>query len=272
VKICTTQTHFSAKDICLWYIDDDTVMLEFDYKLDKEKKEGINHCLTGHRHGLIRDDQSSMQSKRLVRCPAKVQNKQIRKTLRTKKYDGLVLKSRYIAKSKVTLSIMLVAAMALQLTVFSQISTQEARAQVSLQEPFEAASEEVTESPISGTVASSADTADEVALDELKVDLFLFGITEDTGNVVTFITINNLTKTYGDSASILDKADNMTDGIAEVFFSFPEMKVNVGDKFEVCALKVDEKKVQCTSGFKTPYNRTEIAQLLFEDQNSTGMK
>jgi hypothetical protein len=110
----------------------------------------------------------------------------------------------------------------------------------------------------SPTETVSGDTGE----DPLRIGMLVFGIENDTGNIVTFATVNNITKAGADSASVLDLADNSTDGIGEVYYSFPEISTEVGDEFEACALKVSDQSIQCTSGFKSPGNRTEVAQLL----------
>lgn len=96
--------------------------------------------------------------------------------------------------------------------------------------------------------------------------IFIFGIDNDTGNIITYVTAKNMTKAVAEAASVLDRAHNATDGIGEVYYSFPEISTKVGDKFEACALKVNDQSIQCTSGSKSPANRTETAQLLFVAQ------
>ena len=165
-------------------------------------------------------------------------------------------------KSVVVVSILLMTLMVTPLTLDPISEPQIALAQSS---PFAESSPFSTST--SGTNTSDSTTvADSASADLLRVGMFIFGIDNDTGNVVTYVTAKNLTKAGADLGSTMDAADNSTDGIAEVYYSFPEITAQVGDKYEACALKVNDQSVQCTSGFKSPSNRTEVAQLLLEDQ------
>lgn len=126
-------------------------------------------------------------------------------------------------------------------------------------------------SPFSTSGANTSDAAtaaDSAGADLLRVGMFVFGIDNETGNVVTYVTTKNMTKAGAALASTMDAADNATDGIAEVYYSFPELSAQVGDKYEACALKVNDHNIQCTSGFKSPSNRTEVAQLLLDDRQA----
>lgn len=122
----------------------------------------------------------------------------------------------------------------------------------------------------SGSTLTSPTTNETISDDQsglLKVDLFLFGIDDASGNIVTFVTAKNLTKAFAGSGQELDRLDNQSDGIGEVFYTFPELTVSPGDKFEACAVTVNDQAIQCTSGLKGPSNRTEVSQLLLTPQN-----
>jgi hypothetical protein len=96
----------------------------------------------------------------------------------------------------------------------------------------------------------------------LKVDVILFGINNKTGNVVTFVTAKNQTQAVAANATELDiKSENST-GVAEVFFSFPNLKVQVGDKIQACNVLVKELTQVCGTGLKSPLNKTESIDLL----------
>jgi len=40
------------------------------------------------------------------------------------------------------------------------------------------------------------------------VGIFIFGIGNDTGNIMTYVTANNMTKAVAEAASVLDRALN----------------------------------------------------------------
>ena len=94
--------------------------------------------------------------------------------------------------------------------------------------------------------------------------IFIFEIDNDTGNIITYVTAKNMTKAVARAASVLDRAHNATNGIGEVDHSFPEISTKVGDKFEACALKVNDQSIQCTPGSKSPANRTETASYPYQ--------
>lgn len=165
-------------------------------------------------------------------------------------------------KSVAVLSILL---MTLMITPLALGSISEPQIAVAQSSPFSESSPFSTSSSTTNTTDTTT-AVDSSRADLLRVGMFIFGIDNDTGNVVTYVTAKNLTKAGAELGSTMDAADNSTDGIAEVYYSFPEMSAQVGDKYEACALKVNDQSVQCTSGFKSPSNRTEVAQLLLEDQ------
>jgi hypothetical protein len=118
-----------------------------------------------------------------------------------------------------------------------------------------------------GTPSPNA-TATAGDLGPLKVEVLLFGVDKKPGQIVTFVTANNVTKAFGGNSAELDRADNITDGIADVFFTFPEITPKVGDKFEACSIVLEDRSLMCGSGFKSPANVTETVQLLVTDQGS----
>lgn len=118
-----------------------------------------------------------------------------------------------------------------------------------------------------GTPSPNA-TAAAGDLGPLKIDVLLFGVDKKPGQIVTFVTANNVTKAFGGNSAELDRADNATDGIASVFFTFPEITPKVGDKFEACSIVLEDRSLMCGSGFKSPANMTETVQLLVTDQGS----
>jgi hypothetical protein len=128
-------------------------------------------------------------------------------------------------------------------------------------------------STTSNTTTTNTTTTTETLSDDqsglLKVELLVFGIDDATGNIVTFVTAQNLTKAFAGSGQEIDRLDNQSDGIGEVFYTFPELTMNPGDKFEACAVTVNDHGIQCASGLKGPSNRTEVSQLLLTPQNTS---
>jgi hypothetical protein len=105
----------------------------------------------------------------------------------------------------------------------------------------------------------------------LKVDVILFGINNKTGNVVTFVTARNETQAVAANATQLNiKSENST-GVAEVFFSFPNLKVQVGDKIQACNILVKDLTQVCGTGLKSPLNKTESIDLLVGPPSSSAL-
>lgn len=146
------------------------------------------------------------------------------------------------------------------------LSTLQSAAAQFLPSPTPTPTTAVTPSPnATSTTTGAAGTTD---LGPLKVEVLLFGVDKKPGQVVTFVTANNVTKAFGGNSAELDRADNVTDGIAGVFFTFPEVIPSVGDKFEACSIVLEDRSLMCGEGFKSPTNVTETVQLLVSDEGS----
>ncbi len=95
-----------------------------------------------------------------------------------------------------------------------------------------------------------------------KVDVILFGIDNKTGNVVTFITAKNHTEAVAVNATDENIKHENSTGVAEVFFSIPNLKLKVGDKFQACSVLTKDLNLVCATGLKSPLNKTESVNLL----------
>ena len=94
-----------------------------------------------------------------------------------------------------------------------------------------------------------------------KVDVILFGIDNKTGNVVTFVTAKNQTAAVAVNATDENIKHENSTGVAEVFFTLPNMKLKVGDKFQACNVLVKDSNLVCGTGLKSPLNKTESINL-----------
>jgi hypothetical protein len=179
--------------------------------------------------------------------------------------NALILKnpiSLSIAKGIVISSLLLLMTAA----VSAPLLLQETAAQITSLKPMGAIPNATTSTPTSSPDATTNGTIVTRDAGPLKVNVILFGIDNKSSSIVTFVTVKNITKALGGNSLQLDVSDNKTDGIAEVFFTFPEITPNVGDKFEACSVVVEDRSLTCTEGFKSPTNRTETAQLLVTDK------
>lgn len=190
-----------------------------------------------------------------------------KKSHRKENFVRVIGNSRRL-RSIAVASMLLVTLTLTPLTLEPSSQPQAALAQPS---PFSESSPFLASEANTSSIVGTNSTSDVAGLDLLRIGMFIFGIDNDTGNVVTYVTARNMTKAGAEDAMTLDRADNATDGIAEVYYSFPEISTKIGDKFEACALKVNDQSIQCTSGFKSPVNRTEVAQVLIGDQLSNNI-
>jgi len=95
-----------------------------------------------------------------------------------------------------------------------------------------------------------------------KVDVILFGVDNKTGNVVTFINAKNQTEAVAVNATDANIKHENSTGVAEVFFSIPNLKLKVGDKYQACSVLVKDLNLVCATGLKSPLNKTESVNLL----------
>ena len=105
-----------------------------------------------------------------------------------------------------------------------------------------------------------------------KVDVILFGINNTTGNVVTYVTANNQTRAVALNATDENVKHENSTGVAEVFFTFPDLKLKVGDKFQACNILVKDSTIVCATGLKSPLNKTESVNILVSGPSATSNK
>ena len=90
--------------------------------------------------------------------------------------------------------------------------------------------------------------------EDLNVIVTFFDITEDTGDVITFLNADGFTK-----AKIYTPLTSMKMGnTTELQFNLTANQVNMGEKFRVCALLVKENGIICKVGENSVAERPEI--------------
>jgi hypothetical protein len=100
------------------------------------------------------------------------------------------------------------------------------------------------------TTISFAQTQDE----DLNVIVTFFDITENTGDVITFLNSDGFTK-----AKIYTPLKSMKTGnTTELQFNLTANQVSMGEKFRVCALLVKENGIICKVGENSVAERPEI--------------
>jgi hypothetical protein len=116
------------------------------------------------------------------------------------------------------------------------------------------ATKPITPKVAAATVTSPSNT--------LKVDVILYGISNKTGNVVTFVFAKNHTDSVAFNASDANIKHENSTGVAEAFFTLPNTKLKIGDKIEACNVSINDLKLVCGTGLKSPLNRTESVNIM----------
>jgi hypothetical protein len=124
-------------------------------------------------------------------------------------------------------------------------------------------------------------TTDKEKEDVFKVIVTLFGVEPTTGNIVTFVTIDNMSKvkafdaakyyipieetksTYNNTA-LVDAMRGSSNkqaeqsGIVELYYAFPNAtSIKSGDEFRVCGMVLNDLRMVCDTGVNTPALRAE---------------
>jgi hypothetical protein len=90
--------------------------------------------------------------------------------------------------------------------------------------------------------------------EDLNVIITFFDITEDTGDVITFINSDGFTK-----AKIFTPLKSMKMGnTTELQFNLTANQVSMGEKFRVCALLIKDDGIICKVGENSVAERPEI--------------
>src|SRR5919108_3624220 len=109
--------------------------------------------------------------------------------------------------------------------------------------------------------------------DIFKVIMTVQGLDHNSGDIVTIVSVNGEsrvklfddTKTYIHSVNATDG----TGGIIEYVATFPNMTVNVGDEYKVCALAIKDSNLVCQTGNDSPASRPEFIDLYIQEEKPT---
>jgi hypothetical protein len=108
--------------------------------------------------------------------------------------------------------------------------------------------------------------------DIFKVLLTIDGINHNSGDIVTVVSVNGESKSklFDDTKTYLTSV-NTTDGSGEIIeyvATFPNITVNTGDEYKVCALLVQGSQLFCQTGNNSPALRPEIVDLHIQEQSA----
>jgi hypothetical protein len=131
-------------------------------------------------------------------------------------------------------------------------------------------------------------TTDKEKEDVFKVIVTLFGVEPTTGNIVTFVTIDNMSKvkafdaakyyipieeskSTNNNTALVDAMHGISNkqaeqsGIVELYYAFPNAtSIKSGDEFRVCSMVLKDLRMVCETGMNTPALRAENVDMHLE--------
>jgi hypothetical protein len=133
-------------------------------------------------------------------------------------------------------------------------------------------------------VGYAQETAVKEKEDVFKVIVTLFGVEPATGNIVTFVTIDNMSKVKAfdaakyyipiDTTESSNNTINAThgssngiegSGIVELNLAFPNAtSIKSGDEFRVCSMVLKDLRMTCETGTNTPALRAENVDMYLD--------
>lgn len=104
-----------------------------------------------------------------------------------------------------------------------------------------------------------------VKQDIFKIILTINGLTRNSGDVITFVTVEGQSKSklFDDKTSYLNSIDSGGHGFIEYISTFPNMTIKVGEQYKACALLIKDSNLICQTGNNSPALRPEIIDLSF---------
>ena len=119
------------------------------------------------------------------------------------------------------------------------------------------------------SLAQTTNSAGTEKKDIFKVIMTVQGLNHNTGDVVTIVSVNgeSRVKLFDDSKTYIHSINaNGTDGLIEYVATFPNMTVNSGDEYKVCALMVKDSSLICETGINSPALRPEFKDLYIQEE------
>ena len=107
--------------------------------------------------------------------------------------------------------------------------------------------------------------------DIFKVIMTIQGLNHNTGDVVTIVTVSgeSRVKLFDDSKTYINSVNAAGEGgIVEYVATFPNMTVNDGDEYKVCALIIKDSNLICETGTNSPALRPEFEDLYVQDEEA----
>jgi hypothetical protein len=91
----------------------------------------------------------------------------------------------------------------------------------------------------------------------------LYGVDKNTGEVIIFISVNNITDALLINSSAIELEDgNPKNNIMEAIFPFPHLLAKIGDKYKACAMVLKDFDYVCYIGRYSPKEGSQSISLL----------
>jgi hypothetical protein len=91
----------------------------------------------------------------------------------------------------------------------------------------------------------------------------LYGVDGNTGQVIIFISVNNITDAMLINSTAIELEDgNPKNNIMEAIFPFPHLLAKVGDKYKACAMVLKDFDYVCYIGRYSPTEGSQTINLL----------
>jgi hypothetical protein len=113
---------------------------------------------------------------------------------------------------------------------------------------------------------SNAETG--IGKDVFKIIISIFGVTEETGDLVATATVNGNSKVKSFDADALPlnpPVDNSAGQIIEYLASFPGQEVKPGDEYKVCVMILDTSENICHQGNNGLGKRPEVVDISLDN-------
>jgi hypothetical protein len=123
----------------------------------------------------------------------------------------------------------------------------------------------ISMTPFSPTT-SNAETG--VGKDVFKIIISIFGVTEETGDLVATATVNGNSKVKSfdaDALALNPPVDNSAGQIIEYLASFPGEEVKPGDEYKVCVMILDTSENICHQGNNSLGKRPEVVDISLDN-------
>ena len=94
-------------------------------------------------------------------------------------------------------------------------------------------------------------------------DINLYGVDRNTGEVIIFISVNNITDALLFNATGIELEDgNPNNNIMEAIFPFPHLLAKIGDKYKACVMVLKDFDYVCYLGPYSPSEGSQTTNLL----------